>query len=94
MTDPTTAPTTQTAGLDTLEEDVNQLERAENTSTDSTAMRGTASVSGSDPDPSSDDDVLQNAHQVGIAPDADIDNPTELDIAKDVEEAEEYHKHH
>lgn len=50
---------------------------------------GEQSESGHMPDPASDDDTLENAQEVGIAQDADPEHPKELNIAEDVEEAEE-----
>lgn len=58
----------------------------------SPSVKGEQSVSGDMTDPASDDDVLKNAHDVGIALDEDSENPQELDIAEDVEEAEEAHQ--
>jgi len=78
----------------TFQQDMKELDIEANQSTMSPGQRGSNSVSGSTPDPESDDDVLENAHQVGIAPDADLENPTELNIAKDVAESEEYLRTH
>lgn len=72
----------------TLRQDIEELNQKASSSLESPAERGSDWVSGSTPDPSSDDDVLQNAHQMGIAPDADLRNPKELNIAKDVRAAE------
>ena len=72
----------------TFEQDMDELERKANSSLKSPSDRGIREISGSTPDPESDDDVLENAHAMGIAPNADFENPTELNLAKDIEEAE------
>ena len=61
---------------------------------DSDDDSGTQSESGSNADLESDDNMLDNEHEVGLAQDADEDNPQPLDIAKDVNDAEEYHRMH
>lgn len=53
---------------------------------------GEQSVSGSNPDPSSDDDTVLNAQSMGLALDEDEEHPKELDIGSDIDKAEEYHK--
>lgn len=53
------------------------------------SVLGEQAVSGDMPDPEADDDTLGNAQQVGIATEADYDEPHELNIAEDVDEAEE-----
>lgn len=53
---------------------------------------GETSVSGSIPDLESDDDMLENSHEVGLRLDEDEDNPQELNIAADVEAAEKLHR--
>jgi hypothetical protein len=58
------------------------------------AVKGEQSVSGDMPDPSTDDDALNNAHDMGIALEEDPENPKELDIGSDIDEAEEYQKTH
>jgi hypothetical protein len=58
----------------------------------SPSITGEESVSGDTPDPESDDDTLENAHDVGLGLDEDYDDPQPLDIAKDVEEAERLHR--
>jgi hypothetical protein len=55
---------------------------------------GEQSVSGDMPDPASDDDALENAHAVGLRLDEDEEHPKELDIASDIDKAEEYHRSH
>ena len=60
----------------------------------SPASAGEASESGSTPDPESDDDVLANAHDMGIALGEDEEHPKELNIADDIDKAEEYQRTH
>lgn len=55
---------------------------------------GEQSISGDMPDPESDDDVLENAHMMGLALDEDEEHPKPLNIASDVQKAEEYRKTH
>lgn len=55
---------------------------------------GEQSLSGDMPNPEADDDVLQNAKDMGIALDEDSQNPKELDIGGDLDKAEEYQKTH
>jgi len=73
---------------DTFTQNMLQMKKRTNSSPQSPGERGSNSVSGLTPSPDSDDDVLQNAHQMGIAPDADLEHPKELNIAKDVADAE------
>lgn len=54
--------------------------------------RDQQSASGTTPDPESDDDVLLMSQQVGLRVDEDEENPQELDIAKQIEEAERAHR--
>lgn len=49
---------------------------------------GEQSISGDMPDPESDDNMLDNMHQYGIALEADEDDSKELDVAGDVAAAE------
>jgi hypothetical protein len=49
---------------------------------------GEQSISGSTPDPTSDDDTLEAAHAVGTQLDEDEENPQDLDIARDIDKAE------
>jgi len=79
---------------DTFKKDIDELQSKANSSPTSPSMRGGNSVSGSTPLPKSDDDTLQNAHQMGIAPNSDLEHPTELNLAKDIKSAEEYRKTH
>jgi len=78
----------------TLKDDIIELQQKARSSRKSPSERGEDSVSGSTPSPESDDDTLQNVHQMGIAPNADLEHPTELNIAKDMDNAEEYRKTH
>lgn len=57
---------------------------------------GGQSVSGSNPDPTSDDDTQANAHGVGeqLGESENEENPQEIDIGRDVDEAEEYLRNH
>lgn len=77
---------------DTFKQDMEELKEKANSSLESPGERGSNSISGSTPDLESDDDVLQNAHQMGIAPNADFEHPTELNIAKDIDDAEKSRK--
>jgi hypothetical protein len=77
-----------------LQQDLEHLEDAANTSVASPNLRGSQSLLGTEPDPESDDDVLQNTHEMGIAPDADLSTVTPLNLAKDVTDAEEYRRTH
>ena len=79
---------------DTFNEDMEELREEDKSSPESPSERGSYTVSGSTPDPESDDDVLQNAHDMGIAPDADLEHPKELDLEKDVEKANKYRETH
>jgi hypothetical protein len=75
-----------------LQKDMEELKQKANSSVESPSERGNKSISGSTPALESDDDVLQNAHQMGIAPNADFEHPTELNIAKDINNAERSRK--
>jgi hypothetical protein len=55
---------------------------------------GEQSVSGDMPDPESDDDTLENSHKMGLRLDEDEEHPKELDIASDIDKAEEFHRTH
>jgi hypothetical protein len=55
----------------------------------SPAVSGEQSVSGDMPDPSSDDDTLSNAQAMGFQMDEDIEHPQELDMARDIDLAEQ-----
>lgn len=55
---------------------------------------GEQSISGDMPDPDSDDSVDAAANQMGIGLSNNTENPAELDIASDIDKAEEYNKTH
>lgn len=55
---------------------------------------GEISVSGSMPDPESDDDTLQNEKNVGHQVGESVEHPEELNDARDTDRAEEYQKTH
>ena len=55
----------------------------------SPAVQGEESISGDMPDPDSDDDTLANAHAVGEQLDEDLEHPKPVDIARDIDKAEE-----
>lgn len=55
----------------------------------SPARYGEESVSGDMPTPQSDDDLLQNAQDVGTQIQEDPEHPEEVDIGRDVDKAEE-----
>lgn len=55
---------------------------------------GEQSVSGDEPDPDSDDDTLANAHHMGQQPDEDLEHPKPIDIADNVDAAEEHIRSH
>lgn len=46
------------------------------------------SVSGSAPEPESDDDTLQNVKDVGMANDVDEEHPGEVDIGREIDKDE------
>lgn len=75
-----------------------ELERQELPETDHTLSperEDEMSVSGSMPDPESDDDLLSNAHQMGIGRGETFNSqPQELNIAKDLDSNEDYTKTH
>ncbi len=79
----------QTLPDDNLLDDV-----TEDSIVDSDDDTGTQSESGSNPDLESDDNMLDNEHDVGLANDADEDNPKPLNIGHDVNDAEEFHRTH
>ncbi len=58
----------------------------------SPSVQGSDAVSGSTPDPESDDDTLLNAHAMGLQLDEDIEHPKPLDLAGDINKAEKYHR--
>lgn len=49
---------------------------------------GEDALSGTTPDPESDDDTLENAHNVGEQLKEDYEHPQEIDISRDVNESE------
>jgi hypothetical protein len=57
-------------------------------------VRGEQSESGDMPEPSADDDTLSNAQAVGLRQDEDSEHPKPLDIASDIDKAEEYQRFH
>jgi len=79
---------------DTFKQDMEELKKLSNSSLESPSERGSNSISGSTPLPTSDDDVLQNAHQMGIAPNEDLEHPKPLNIAKNIDDAERYRREH
>ncbi len=56
-------------------------------------VKGEQSISGHMPSPDSDDDIEEQAHAVGIHLDETEDTPTELNIGKDIADAEQAHRH-
>ncbi len=55
----------------------------------SPSVQGEESVSGDMPDPESADDTLANAHAMGMQLDEDLEHPKPLDLAGDIDKAEE-----
>ena len=55
---------------------------------------GEESISGTIAGLESDDDVLAAAHEMGIGLSEDYEHPKELNIAKDIERAEEHKRTH
>lgn len=53
---------------------------------------GSQAVSGHMPDPESDDDVTAAAHQVGLHLDESYEEPHELDIGAEINDAEKAHR--
>lgn len=53
---------------------------------------GEQSISGSTPDPESDDNALDAAHKAGLYEDQDEEHPGEVNVAKEVEKDEEEHQ--
>lgn len=58
----------------------------------SPSVQGEEAVSGDDPDPESDDDTLSNAHAVGQQLGEDLEHPQEIDIARDIDNAEKAYR--
>lgn len=52
-------------------------------------IEGEESISGSATEPEEDDDTLENAHEMGQQLDEDPEHPKEIDIARDIDKAEE-----
>lgn len=46
-------------------------------------------ISGSTPDPESDDDTLDNAHEVGEQQGENEEHPKEIDLGRDIDKSEE-----
>lgn len=57
-------------------------------------VKGEQAVSGSTPDPESDDETLINAKDMGLALNEDEEHPQELGLGRDVDKSEEYQKTH
>ncbi len=57
-------------------------------------IEGEESVSGSMPDPESDDDTLKNAHDMGLQRGENYDNSEPLDLSRDVDTNEKYQQNH
>lgn len=57
-------------------------------------LDGESSVSGSMPDPESDDDTLKNAHDMGLQRGENYDNSEPLDLSRDVDTNEKYQQNH
>lgn len=73
-----------------------ELEREEKPKSGFTTpqLEGEESVSGSMPDPESDDDVLQNAHDMGLQRGETYDNAEIVDLARDIDANEKYQQDH
>lgn len=52
------------------------------------AQEGEGKISGNNPDLESDDDTLENAHEMGLYKDDDGEHPQELNLADEVMKAE------
>ncbi len=81
----------ETIGVDTLEIDDSNSISMSNTQPEELDE---LSNSGSTPDPDSDDDTLKNAQAAGFQLEEDIEHPQELNMARDLDKAEEYHRTH
>lgn len=55
----------------------------------SPSVQGEQAASSSMPDPSSDDDTLQNAQDMGMQVNETTEHPEELDIARDIDKGEQ-----
>lgn len=56
------------------------------------AQEGEGKISGTNPEPESDDDMLENAHEMGLYKEDDGEHPQELNLAAEVMKAEEGRK--
>lgn len=54
---------------------------------------GEQATSGHMPNPESDDDMLESSHQMGMRLDEDDENPQPLNLAREIEKAEQAHRH-
>lgn len=70
------------------------LDEVNNESPLSPAEADELGVSGTTPDPESDDNMLDNAQDVGLYTDSNEEEPVELNIADQIEKAEKYHHDH
>lgn len=76
------------------EEELESLEDLQSTGNDtideaaSPETLGEQSMSGTDPDPESDDNALDAAQEAAVAPDADEEHPQPMNIAEDVRKAQ------
>lgn len=52
------------------------------------------SISGSMPDPESDDDTLENAKNAGFQLNEDSEHPEAVDAGRDIDDAEDYNRTH
>ena len=75
---------------------LDQLEKSEKPEAEplSPEREDEQSVSGTMPDPESDDDTLKNAQQVGMQAGESTQHPEELDIARDIDKGESYNNTH
>lgn len=55
---------------------------------------GEQSASGDMSSPESDDDTLEMSHEMGLRMEEDVEHPQPLDIASDIDKAEEYQRTH
>lgn len=58
------------------------------------SVKGEEKVSGDMPDPESDDDISENEKEVGLHTTEKEGHPEEVDVAGEVEKAEEYQREH
>jgi hypothetical protein len=79
----------QVSSISHSDEEPYLLDEKDASGDDSPAQAGEQSVSGSTPDPTADDDTLETAHAMGQQLGEDEEHPQELDIARDIDEAEE-----